>query len=205
MRSIRSPASSYSEEAGTENPREVRHLVRILMILIPQIDARGSKSNPAIRFERAMGPYYAFLDANAEVVLATPDGGSPLMEVSDADDASIVVAQRFKRDRLALDAFSDTLSMDQVCTDDFDAGFCVGIPGPIWHPEHKRSAGALISELLDAGKPVAVMPSGIDLAPKGAGEGVLIFGDSSKSSVPAAKALMGAVRQLQNTPERNVP
>jgi hypothetical protein len=49
------------------------------------------------------------------------------------------------------------------------------------------------------------MPSGFDLAPKGASEGLLIIGDGSKSPIPAAEALMGAVRQLQIKPERNVP
>ncbi len=79
------------------------------------------------------------------------------------------------------------------------------MPGSIWRPEHASTAGALISRLLDAGKPVAVMPSGVDLAPKGAGEGLLIVGDSSPSSIPAAHALIGAVRRSQIKPERNVP
>jgi hypothetical protein len=113
--------------------------------------------------------------------------------------------QRFRQDRIAIDGFSDTVSLDQVYADDFDAAFCVGLPGSIWQPEQKNSAGALISRLLDAGKPVAVMPSGIDLTPKGASEGLLIIGDGSKSPIPAAEALMGAVRQLQIKPEGNVP
>ena len=57
---------------------------------------------------------------------------------------------------------------------------------------------------MDAGKPVAVMPSDIDLSPKGAGDGLLIVGDDPKSSIPVAQALMGAIRQLQIKPERNV-
>jgi hypothetical protein len=115
------------------------------------------------------------------------------------------VMQRFRQDRMAIDEFSDTISLDQVYTDDFDAAYCVGIPGSIWRPEHKGTAGALISRLLDAGKPVAVMPSSVDLAPKGAGDGLLIVGDGSKSPIPVAHALMGALRRSQIKPERNVP
>jgi hypothetical protein len=179
--------------------------MRILMILIPESDAPDSKSDPAVRLERAAGPYYVFQDADVEVVLASPDGGAPLMEMASGSEASTEIMQRFRQDRIAIDEFSDTLSLDQVYTDDFDAAFCVGLPGSIWRPEHKSSAGALISRLLDAGKPVAVMPSGIDLAPKGAGEGLLIVGDGSKSPIPAAEALMGAIRRSQIKPERNVP
>jgi putative intracellular protease/amidase len=146
-----------------------------------------------------------FQDADVEVVLASPDGGSPLMEFASGSEASTAIMQRLRQDRNALDEFSDTLSLDQVYADDFDAAFCVGLPGPIWRPEHKSSAGALISRLLDAGKPVAVMPSGIDLAPKGTSEGLLIVADGSKSPIPAAQALIGAIRRSQLKPERNVP
>jgi putative intracellular protease/amidase len=172
------------------------------MILIPENDVSAAKSDPAVRLERAAGPYYVFRDADVEVVLASPGGGSPLLEFT--GDASTELMQRFRQDRLAIDEFTDTISLDQVYTDDFDAAFCVGLPGSIWRPEHRHSAGALISRLLDAGKPVAVMPSGVDLAPKGAGDGLLIVGDSSKSSVPVAQALLGVIGQSQIKPERDV-
>jgi hypothetical protein len=177
--------------------------MRVLMILIPESEFPGSKSDPAVRLERAAGPYYAFRDADVEVVLASPYGGSPRMEFASSSEASTEVLQRFRKDKHAIDEFSDTLSLDQVYTDDFDAAFCVGLPDSVWRPEHKSSAGALISRLLDAGKPVAVMPSGIDLAPKGAGEGLLIVGDGSNSPIPAAQALMGAVRKMQIISEGN--
>jgi hypothetical protein len=179
--------------------------MRILMILIPDSGPATSKTDPAVRLERAAGPYYVFRDADIEVVLASPDGGSPLMEFTSGGGASTEIMQRFRQDRTAIDEFSDTISLDQVYTDDFDGAFCVGLPGSIWRPEHESSAGALISRLLDAGKPVAVMPSGVDLDPKGAGEGLLIVGDGSQSPIPAAEALMGAIGRSPVKPERNVP
>jgi hypothetical protein len=178
--------------------------MRLLMILIPDSAAAGSKADPAVRFERAAGPYYAFRDAEVEVVLASPDGGAPLLEFG-SSEALTESVRRFRQDQAAIDEFSDTLRLDQVCTGDFDAAFCVGLPGPIWRSEQKGSAAAVISRLLDTGKPVAVMPSGIDLAPKGAGEGLLIVGDASNSPILAAQALMGAIRQSQIKLERNMP
>ena len=53
-------------------------------------------------------------------------------------------------------------------------------------------------------KPVAVIPSGVDLVPKGTGDGLLIVGDGSKSSIPIAQALMGALKRSQIKPERNM-
>jgi hypothetical protein len=204
MGSIASPASSRPEEAGQTKSLEGSSEMRILMILIPENDGSAAKNDPAVRAERAAGPYYVFRDADIEVVLASPDGGSPLMEFSDSD-ASTGVMQRLRRDRLAVDEFSDTVSLNRVYADDFDAALCVGLPGSIWQPEHQSTAGALISRLLDAGKPVAVMPSGVDLVPKGTGDGLLIVGDGSKSSIPLAQALMGALKRSQIKPERNIP
>jgi putative intracellular protease/amidase len=178
--------------------------MRILMILIPENEASAAKGDPAVRLERAAGPYYVFRDADVEVVLASPGGGSPLMEFAGDSIASTELMQRFRQDRMAIDEFTDTISLDQVYTDDFDAAFCVGLPGSIWRPEHRHSAGALISRLLDVGKPVAVIPSGVDLTPKGTGDGLLIVGDSSKSSVPVAQALLGVIGQSQIKPERSV-
>jgi hypothetical protein len=204
MGSTKSPASLRREEAGHTKSQEDSSEMRILMILIPENDASAAKSDPAVRLERAAGPYYVFRDADIEVVLASPGGGSPLMEFSDSH-TSTGVMQRFRRDRMAVDEFSDTLSLDQVYPDDFDAALCIGLPGSIWRPEHASTAGDLISRLLDAGKPVAIIPSGVDLAPKGAGDGLLIVGDPSKSSIPVAQALMGALKRSQTKPERNVP
>jgi 2-keto-3-deoxy-L-rhamnonate aldolase RhmA len=174
------------------------------MILIPEMDTTVGKRDAAVRLERAIGPYYVFRDAGVEVVLVSPDGGSPSMEFTAESDGSTEVMERLKRDRAALDEFSDTIGLDQVYIDDFDAAFCVGHPGAIWRPKSNNSAAGLIARLLDAGKPVAVLPSGIDLDPKGASDGLLIVGDGSKSSIMVAQALLGALHEPHTKPERNV-
>jgi hypothetical protein len=178
--------------------------MRVLMILIPENEGRGSKSDSFVRFERAVIPYYAFRDADVEVVLASPDGGSPLLEAARHEEASIAIVHRFRWDKRANDEFSDTLRLDQVFADDFDAAFCVGLPGPIWRTDQPSFAGVIVARLLEMGKPVAVLPSGVDLAPTGAGEGLLIIGDGAKAPNAAADALIGVIRQQQIKPERNV-
>ena len=121
------------------------------MILIPEADVTVANGDPAIRLERAAGPYFVFRDANVEVVLASPAGGSPLMEPAGDSNASTELMQRFRRDGTAIDEFSDTVSLDRVYADDFDAALCVGLPGAVWRPEPRTTAGVLIAKLLAAG------------------------------------------------------
>jgi hypothetical protein len=178
--------------------------MRILMILIPEADTAVARGDAVVRLERAVGPYYVFRDADVEVVLVSPDGGAPSMEFAAESGMSTEVIERLRRDRTAIDEFSDTISLDQVYIDDFDAAFCVGHPGAIWRPKSDNPAAGLIARLLDAGKPVAVLPSGIDLDPKGASDGLLIVGDGSNSSIMVAHALLGALREPHTKPERNM-
>jgi putative intracellular protease/amidase len=72
--------------------------MRILMILIPENNASAAKSDPAVRLERAVGPYYVFRDADVEVVLTSPNGGSPLIEFAGDSNASTEATQRFRQD-----------------------------------------------------------------------------------------------------------
>ena len=51
----------------------------------------------------------------------------------------------------------------------------------------------MIADFLGAAKPVAIMPSDLDLVPHGAGRGLLITGDSAGTALLAAHALIGAL------------
>jgi hypothetical protein len=88
---------------------------------------------------------------------------------------------------------TDTLSLDQIFLDDFAAAFCVGEPGRLWEADPGNPAGGTIRCFLAAGKPVAIVPGGFDLAPHGAGEGLVITGRSARSPLLAARALLATL------------
>ena len=161
--------------------------LRILMILIPDRD--GGPGEPALRVERFAPAYYALVDAGAEVVLASPDGGSPWgRPARRGPEDGAPFGRRLQADRTAREAMADTLSLDQVFPDDFAAAFCVGEPGRLWEADPGNPAGGTIRCFLAAGKPVAIVPGGFDLAPHGAGEGLLVTGRSARSPLLAAPA-----------------
>jgi len=168
--------------------------MRILMILIADADGWPSAPAPVLRFERFLEPYYLFLDAGADVVLASLHGGDPSMRTAAGERAdSTPIMRRFQRDPAARDALIDTLALHQVHPEDFDGAYGLGVSGRIWPPNIDNPAGAMIGALLAAGKPVAVVPTRIDMEPQGAGDGLLIFGDRASGPVLAAQALLGAM------------
>lgn len=169
--------------------------MRILMILIPDDEAAAPVKEPVLRLERFIGPYYTFRDAGAEVVLASPSGGFPWMGPA-ADDRALSSPglDRFRIDRTAREDLTDTLDLGQIYEEDFDAALCLGAPGPIWEAERRCIAGALIAAFLDTGKPVAVIPSALELAARGAAAGLIITGDDAAASLRAARALLGALK-----------
>jgi len=171
--------------------------MRLLMILVP--DERPGGGAPSLPLDRFAGPYYVFRDAGAEVVLASAGGGAPRIASGQDRDPSPAV-RRFRQDRRAQDEAADTLDLDQVHPGDFDGAFCIGPVGSVWRPGARDPTPALISALLSAGKPVALLSPAPDLAPRGAGEGLIIAGDSPEAALPAAEALLGAIREYLRPP-----
>ncbi len=166
--------------------------IRILIIL--DVEDIDGISNSGVRLAQIAPPYYLFKEVPAEIVLATPSGGFPALlgQARHGSDQEPFV-QRFLSDREARDDLADTLSLDQIVADDFDAAFCIGFSGWVWKT-HNLGTGPLIKTFLENGKPVAIIPcQRLDIAPEGSGAGLLIIGDSDQSPVLAAHALLKAV------------
>ncbi len=167
--------------------------IRFLIILAADGD------NSEVRIARLAPAYYLFKDAPAEVVLATPSGGFPdltgeLRQSVHKEPA----AARFVTDRAARDDLADTLRLDQIVTEDFDAAFCIGLSGALWSA---KGVAATIRAFLMSGKPVAVIPGRhMDITPEGAAAGLLILGNSEASPLLSAHALLKVVLERRKMP-----
>lgn len=144
--------------------------------------------------------YYAFRDMGVEVAIATPLGGPPILATLRAMADESFAVERFKADRNARDELADTLSLDQIIMEDFDAAFCIGFSGRIWGED--GAVSAFVRAFLSAGKPVALVPGKYALVPpEGAGAGLLILGDSEASPFHAARALVHLVSEMHAAPD----
>ena len=167
--------------------------MRILMMLIPDVEADIAAGTSMLRLELFAGAYYVFHDRGIEVVLASPAGGSQWMGPASPGQENADAVRRFRQDGPSREALTDTIRVDQAYAEDFDGAFCLGSPGSVWRPEHKSPAASLIADFLVAAKPVAIMPSDLDLVPHGTAEGLLISGDSARAPLLAANALIGVL------------
>ncbi|GKW50685.1 type 1 glutamine amidotransferase domain-containing protein [Halomonas sp. NCCP-2165] len=131
---------------------------RILMVLTSH-DRLGDTGEPTgFWLEELAAPYYACLDAGAEVVLASPKGGQPPLDPkSDAEESQTEATRRFQQDETAKQQLASTHRLSEVNADDFDAVFYPGGHGPLWDLVDDADSIRLIEAFWAQQKPVAAV------------------------------------------------
>lgn len=130
--------------------------MKILMVLTSHDQLGDTGDKTGFWLEEFASPYYAFIDAGAKVVLASPKGGQPPLDPkSDAPDAQTSMTRRFKLDTAAQAALARTVVLDTVDQADFDAVFYPGGHGPMWDLAESVTSVTLIESFDRAGKPIA--------------------------------------------------
>jgi len=108
--------------------------------------------------EEFAAPYYAFKDAGAEIVLASPNGGQPPLDPKSNEPAfQTDHTRRFEADAAANAQLATTVRLDSVSQADFDTVFYPGGHGPLWDLAEDKSSIQLIQSFLAADKPVALV------------------------------------------------
>jgi putative intracellular protease/amidase len=135
--------------------------VQILMVLTSHDRLGDSGSKTGFWLEEFSAAYYVFKDAGAEVTLASPIGGQPPIDPqSDGAGRQSETVKRFKTDQAARTALADTLELEQVAPEDFDAVFYVGGHGAMWDLPEDPISQALIAAVHAAGRLLALVGHG---------------------------------------------
>jgi putative intracellular protease/amidase len=132
--------------------------MKILMILTShdQLGTTGKKTG--FWLEEFASPYYVFKDSGAEITIATPKGGQPPLDPkSEEKDFQTSATLRFRADKEAQAALSNTAMLKDVSPDDYDALFYPGGHGPLWDLAEDKYSIALIETMYAQGKPVAAV------------------------------------------------
>lgn len=132
--------------------------MKILIVLTShdQLGETGKKTG--FWLEELAAPYYTFIDAGADVTLASPAGGQPPLDPkSNEPDAQTETTKRFEADEVAMQALANTYKLSEVLNQDFDAVFYPGGHGPLWDLAKDQNSISLIEQTLQANKPVALV------------------------------------------------
>lgn len=132
--------------------------MKILLILTSHDQLGDTGHKTGFWLEEFATPYYVFKDADADITLASPDGGQPPLDPkSDEPDFQTAATERFKSDSEAQAALANSLKLSDISADDYDAVFYPGGHGPLWDLAENSDSIALIEAMYASGKPVAAV------------------------------------------------
>jgi putative intracellular protease/amidase len=167
--------------------------MKILIVLTSHDTLGDTGRKTGFWLEELAAPYYAFLDAGAEITLASPKGGQPPLDPkSNEPDFQTDLTRRFETDAAAKARLAATAPLDSVRQEDFDAVFYPGGHGPLWDLAEDADSIRLLESFVGAGKPVALVchapgvlrhVRGPDGRPLVAGKAVTGFADSEEEAV----------------------
>ncbi len=131
---------------------------KILMILTSHDELGDTGHKTGFWVEEFAAPYYAFIDAGAEVTLASVKGGQPPIDPnSAAPDAATDATKRFDQDSAAQTLMANTKPLADVKASDYDAVFYPGGHGPLWDLVDNQDSINLIEQFLNSDKPVGAV------------------------------------------------
>jgi putative intracellular protease/amidase len=132
--------------------------MKVLLVLTSHDTLGTTGRKTGFWLEELAAPYYAFKDAGAEVVLASPLGGQPPLDPkSNEPDFQTEHTHRFEADAEATAQLASTLRLDSIQQADYDAVFYPGGHGPLWDLAESQTSIELIQRFLAANKPVALV------------------------------------------------
>ena len=135
--------------------------MQILMVLSSHDRVGDNGPKTGFGLEEFSAAYYVFKDAGADITLASPAGGQPPIDPrSDGSDDHSEIVTRFKGDFTARTALADTLRLEQVAPEDFDAVVYLGGHGAMWDLPEDPVSQAVIAAVHAAGRPLALVSHG---------------------------------------------
>jgi putative intracellular protease/amidase len=131
---------------------------KILMVLTSHDELGNTGKKTGFWIEEFAAPYYAFIDAGVEVILATPQGGpAPIDPTSTLADFQTAATDRYDSDAVAQAKIATTVKLSSLNEADFDGVFYPGGHGPLWDLTDNTDSITLIESFLKAGKAVATV------------------------------------------------
>lgn len=167
--------------------------IKILMILTSQATMGDDPRPTGVWFEELATPYYAFVDAGAQVDIASIAGGKiPVdphsLEAGGKNPPSV---ERFLKDAVAMRKIEVSMKIDGLSAEGYSAVFLPGGHGTMWDLPRSIGLASLLATAWANGKVVSAVchgPAGLvnvkdaDGQPLVAGRRVAAFTDSEEAA-----------------------
>lgn len=151
--------------------------MRIVMVLTSHSELGDTGEKTGFWLEEFAAPYYAFVDAGADVVIAAPAPGEPPIDPrSSQPENQTAATKRFNNDAAAQAQLSNPISLEQVSVDDADALFFPGGHGPMWDLASSEAAAQLVEAFYAQNKVIGAVchgPAALTKAQTPQGESIL--------------------------------
>lgn len=151
--------------------------MKILMVLTSHAELGETGHKTGFWLEEFAAPYYAFVDAGAEVTLASVAGGQPPIDPRSSEPESQTEAtRRFEQDAQTQAQLAQTIPLDQVSPGDYNALFFPGGHGPMWDLASSEATARLVETFYSQGKVIGAVchgPAALVLAKDAQGQSIL--------------------------------
>ncbi|HEY4093468.1 MAG TPA: type 1 glutamine amidotransferase domain-containing protein [Luteibacter sp.] len=132
--------------------------MKILMVLTSHDKLGNTGKKTGFWLEELAAPYFHFIDNGVELVLASPKGGQPPLDPkSNEEQFRTDLTRRFEADAAAEKVLANTVKLDSVSHEGFDAVFYPGGHGPMWDLAEDPHSIRLLESFYAAGKPLALV------------------------------------------------
>jgi len=131
---------------------------RILMVLTSHDQLGDTGEKTGFWLEEFAAPYYTFKNADAEITLASPNGGQPPIDSkSELEDFQTDATRRLNADTKSQTQLAETVKLSEVNASDYDAIFYPGGHGPLWDLVTDQNSIQLIESFWAQNKPVSAV------------------------------------------------
>lgn len=136
---------------------------KILIIVTSHAIMDNSSEPTGLWLEELAAPYYVFIDAGISVTIASIQGGvvpiDPKSKKPIGENSPTV--DRFLQDKAAIAATSNTVAINNINPDIYDAVFLPGGHGTMWDLPNSASLANIISQTYAQDKAIAAVCHGV--------------------------------------------
>jgi len=129
--------------------------MKVLFVLTSHDKLGDTGEKTGFWIEEFAAPYYNLVDKGVDVTVASPKGGkAPIDPSSEGEDAQTEDTKRYYNDAETQKVIDNTVKLETLKADDFDAVFYPGGHGPLWDLANDKNSIALIEAFNKQHKPI---------------------------------------------------